>query len=441
MSGRAGTFRDMTLLVLYNLAAHLIVLCAAPYLLFRAAFDRNFRPIVRRFWMRSQNIPVRGLLVHAVSVGEVAAAKSLVFALQKRFTNIPLVLTTSTPTGQTAAKKAFAGRDVSVTFFPFDVSGAVKRALANIKPRAIILLEAELWPNVVRQAVAQGIPIILLNGRISGRSVRRYRLIGSLMRNTVRACDAFGVRTREDARHLEQLGADPSRITVTGNIKFESSLISVRDEEKRALVVELGLRDTDRLIVAGSTHSGEEEIILGVFKRLKQRVPELKLLLAPRHIDRVNEVCAAVRRAELNWVLRTDKRGTSEPRDVIVLNTTGELARLYALGELAVVGGSFVEGIGGHNPLEPAAAGVPVLFGPHMENFTDIVETLRRHDACVETRDAEELCQKCLDLLTGPDTRDRIARNARQAVVSGGGAVAHSVAIVEQVLRARAVLS
>jgi 3-deoxy-D-manno-octulosonic-acid transferase len=204
----------------------------------------------------------------------------------------------------------------------------------------------------------------------------------------------------------------------------------------------LGLRDGERLIVAGSTHAGEEELVAGVFKRLSEEQPTTVLLLAPRHVARLDEVCDTVRRAGLELVLRSGKRDGNEIRQVIVLDTTGELARLYALGEIAFVGGSFEEGIGGHNALEPAAVGVPVLFGPHMESFADIVERLRRHRGCIQVQDGEELYAACRELLGDRERREQMGRNARDAVISGGGSLAKSVAMVENVLqRARGGLS
>jgi len=427
----------MILSVVYNVMLHVILLCATPYLFVRALLDRNFRPILRRFGIYRPDIPAGGLWIHAVSVGEVKAAKALVAALKRKFPQTPLVLTTSTITGQDVAKKALSGQDITVALFPFDIPFVVKRALSRIKPRALIILETELWPNIIRHAAARDIPVVLLNGRISASSVKWYKLVTSLIGAVLREFDALGMRTSDDASRIARLGAEPSKIVVTGNIKFEASLLSISDEQKRELARQVGLRNAERLIVAGSTHSGEEELVVGVFKRLREEVPATVLLLAPRHVTRVDQVCDTVRRAGLEFVLRSDKRGSDEIRQVIVLDTTGELARLYALGEMAIVGGSFEAGIGGHNALEPAAVGVPVLFGPHMESFADIVEGLRGHGGCVQVKDGEELYAACRELLADREKREQMGRNAREAVVSGGGAVAKSVAMVEEVLRRR----
>jgi 3-deoxy-D-manno-octulosonic-acid transferase len=396
---------------------------------------------MRRFGVYPKNIPHGGLWVHAVSVGEVAAAKPLVSALKERFPDLSLVVTTSTATGQDAAKEAFVDQGVSVTFFPFDIPFAVRRALSSIKPRALVLLETELWPNIVRQTAARDIPVIILNGRISGSSVKWYMFVAPLIRRTLEAFEAFGMRSEQDAARVRQLGADPSKIVITGNIKFEAGLLSVGDEQKMELARQIGLRQNELLIVAGSTHRGEEELILEVFARLRESAPTATLLLAPRHVTRLTEVCDSVKRAGLEFVLRTDTHGDNERRQVIVLDTTGELAKLYALGELAIVGKSFLENVGGHNPLEPAAAGVPVLFGPHMENFAGPVEALRRHGGCIQVADAQELYLSCRELLDDPEKRVQVGQNARQAVISGEGAVARSVALVEKVVEAHASLS
>ncbi len=431
----------MILLGVYNGLLYLMLLVAAPYLMVRSLYDRSFRRVMRRFGVYPRNISSGGLWVHAVSVGEVAAARPLVSALKERFPDLALVVTTSTATGQDAAKRAFEDRDITVTFFPFDISFAVRRALSRIKPSALVLLETELWPNIVRHAAARDIPVIILNGRISDSSLKWYRFVGPLVRRTLEAFEALGMRSEQDARRIGQLGADPSKIGITGNIKFEAGLLSVGDDQKMELERRIGLKENELLIVAGSTHRGEEELILEVFTRLRQKTPTATLLLAPRHVTRLSEVCDSVKRAGLEFVLRTDTHGDEESRQVIVLDTTGELARLYALGELAIVGKSFLENVGGHNPLEPAAAGVPVLFGPHMENFAGPVEALRRHGGCIQVADAEELYRSCRELLDDRDKRVRVGQNARQAVISGGGAVAKSVALVEKVLQAHPPLS
>ena len=437
-TGRGGLppkVRNMILFVLYNAILHLALLCATPYLILRALCDRDFRPILARFGRYRPDIPAGGLWIHAVSVGEVNAAKALVVALKRKYPETPLVLTTSTITGQDVAKKVLSAQDIIVAFFPFDIPFAVKRSLSAIRPRALIILETELWPNIIRQTAARGIPVILVNGRISASSMKWYRFIAPLVRGALREFDALGMRTPEDASRIEQLGAEPSKIAITGNIKFEASLLSINDEQKKELARQVGLRDGERLIVAGSTHPGEEELVVGVFNRLKEEVPATVLLLAPRHVTRLDEVCDTVRRAGLEFVLRSDKRRSDEIRQVIVLDTTGELARLYALGEIAFVGGSFEEGIGGHNGLEPAAVGVPVLFGPHMESFADIVERLRRHGGCIQVEDGEELYTACRELLHDREKREHMGRNAKEAVISGGGALAKSVAMVEEVVR------
>jgi len=433
--------REMILLGLYNAILYLMLPVAAPYLMVRSLCDRSFRRVMRRFGAYPTDIPSGGLWVHAVSVGEVAAAKPLVSALKERFPDLSLVVTTSTTTGQDAANEAFRDQGITVTFFPFDIPFAVRRALSSIKPRALVLLETELWPNIVRQSTARGISVIILNGRISDSSVKWYRFVAPLVRRTLKAFEALGMRSEQDARRVGQLGADPSRIAITGNIKFEAGLLCVGDDQKKELARQIGLRQNEVLIVAGSTHRGEEELILEVFARLRERTPTATLLLAPRHVTRLTEVCDSVKRAGLEFVLRTNAHGDQERRQVIVLDTTGELAKLYALGELAIVGKSFLENVGGHNPLEPAAAGVPVLFGPHMENFAGPVEALRRHGGCVQVADAEGLYRNCRELLDDREKRFQVGQNARQAVISGGGAVARSVALVEKVVEAHPALS
>ncbi len=314
--------------------------------------------------------------VHAVSVGEVAAARAVEPHLRGAFADLPLVLSTITETGQEAARESVPGAEAH-TYFPADLSWNVRRFLRFYRPRYVILMETEIWPNFLTMAAASGAKIFMINARMSDRSFPKYRAGRRFLAPAFRSIRGFCAQTEVDRDRFAAMGIAPERIEVTGNCKLDLKTPTLTEDERRDLRAELGIGAERPVLVAGSTHGGEEEIILEAFARLREEIPDLCLLLAPRHVERSDEVQALVSRRGLEVsrvTLRGEASALSDPDrvQVVVLDKMGMLARAYGVGEVAIVAGSF-GATGGHNLLEAAAHGVPVVYGPNMKNQRELV--------------------------------------------------------------------
>ena len=388
--------------------------------------------------------------LHAVSVGEAIAATPLVEGLRRRYPSLPLVMTTGTETGATLVRDRFH-EHATHRFLPLDLPGPVRRAVAAIDPAFFICMETELWPNLLRTLAARRVPVMIANGRVSDRSFRRYQLVRGFMRNVLNDVTVFGMRTVEDARRIMALGAQPERVFVTGNIKNEAGEDPAGAAELWRRL--LGLTNGRPVWVAGSTHRGEEDAVLDAHAAARARVPDLALVLAPRHPERVPEVLgliaargwAGVRRSELPqkasaraWrspgarpVPSGEAREPASP--IIILDSVGELAQLYTVADVVFVGGSLVEA-GGHNLLEAAARGKAVLTGPHTENFRDSAELLLGCGAARTVRSARELGAELGTLLADPALRDLLGAAGRVAIASRHGAVRETLDLAARFL-------
>ncbi len=374
--------------------------------------------------------PAPPIWLHAVSVGEVMAAAPLARELVSRRPDLPLLVSTVTDTGRGVAEQRLPAKQF--TFFPLDFPWAVRPALDRLRPRAVLLTETEIWPNFLRACDLRGIPVVLVNGRISPRSFPRYRRVGRLFARVLRGIGLFCMQTPEDADRVLALGAPRERVHVVGNLKFDlAGDLSEGGGDGPAVRQMLGLTPAQPVLVAGSTHRGEEGSVLEAFQAVRRAIPELRLVLAPRHPERLGEVEGLLDRAGLRWIRRS-RLPHKPPADVILVDTMGELARLYAAGTVAFVGGSLVP-IGGHNVLEPAACGAPVLFGPHMGNFAEMGKLFREQGAGCEVRDAEELTTTVLRLLREPATLRRMGESGRAIVDTHRGAARRTVELLEGV--------
>ena len=362
--------------------------------------------------------------LHAVSMGEAIAATPLVEGLRRRYPSLPLAMTTTTETGATVVRERFAGQ-VTHRFFPLDVPGAGRRAIRAIEPAFLICMETELWPNLLRLLARRRTPVMIANGRLSDRSFRRYQLVRGFMRDVLGDVNVFAMRSAEDARRVIALGAHPERVFVTGNIKHD---VAADDPAGAAELWRrlLGLSKSCPVWVAGSTHQGEEQAVLDAHLAARRRFPDLSLVLAPRRPERVAEVADLIRASGAEPVRRSEMAQAREVSGgaarVVVLDTVGELAQLYAVADVVFTGGSLVPA-GGHNMLEAAARGKPVLTGPHTENFRESAELLIGCDAARMVRDAAELGDALVTLLADPALRDRLGATGRAAVASRHGAV------------------
>ena len=424
--------------LLYSFVTLLTLVALSPYFVYQALRHRKY---VGSLGQRLGYLPVSfnldgddSIWVHAVSVGEVLAARPLISELRRRYPRLRLFLSTTTLAGQQLARQGVTDVD-GVLYFPFDWAFSVRRTLNQVKPRLFVMIETEIWPNLLRECRRRGIPTLLVNGRISYRSFPRYRLIRPLFRHVLADIDRFCVQGGEAAGRLEQLGADPARITVTGSLKFDALDVIPTSGRGRERVLRFFRMSPNRLVlVAGSTLKGEEEAIVRAFNRLRTSGSNPLLVLAARHPERFAEVERLCRSEGLSTVRRTELPIDAEPHaDAVVLDTIGELAEVYQIATVVFVGGSLVRA-GGHNILEPAVFGKPIVFGPHMENFAEIAETFLANDAATQVRSGRELETTIASLMADPVRRARLGTAARALVDANRGAKDRTLAVVAALL-------
>jgi 3-deoxy-D-manno-octulosonic-acid transferase len=381
------------------------------------------------------------LWLHCVSVGETQAARPLARALVERFPTHALVVSTTTLTGQTLAREVFRDDAVAVFYFPFDWAWSVRRTLRRIKPSLVLVLETELWPRFLRECRNTGVPVALVNGRISEKSFRGYRKLGRFIKSVTGALTLAIMQTEADAERLRALGLPPERARVSGNIKFDAD---TEDASAGAITDELRERfafgDEQPLIVAASTHAPEEAITLDAFRQTRaaydDRSKAPRLLIAPRHPERFNEVAVLLGASGLSWARRSDAPKASDAAcDVVLLDSIGELRGVYALAALVFVGGSIAP-TGGHNVLEPAAAARCIITGAHTFNFSSIMRDFLEQDALVqlptldETQAPAALAQTFRELLRNDERRRRTGERARAALQQNRGATDKTIALL-----------
>ena len=394
----------------YNALLTVVLLMSLPLLPLFFLFGRRYRMgLGERFGFYDPTVisaieNARPVWIHASSVGEILAAGRLVEEIRKRFPARKILLSAFTQTGYQTAQRVGAGD--SVIFFPLDHPWIIRRALATFDPSLMVFLETEIWPNMLRLARQRGTPTLLLSGRFSAQSFRQYRWLPSFFRKALGNFAALGMQAEEDAHRAKRLGADPLKVSVTGNLKLEipasTSSPSVNLERNN---------NSRRLLVAGSSHRGEEELLLEAFRCLKQRFPDFQMVLAPRHPQRFPEVERLLQSSGLQFEKKSEFNGASHSRqDIFFLDTLGELQGFYAIGDIAFVGGSLVDA-GGHNLLEPARVRSPILFGPHMANFAALADEMKQKGGGIEVRTVADLVQEITDLLN--DATKRLAMGER----------------------------
>jgi 3-deoxy-D-manno-octulosonic-acid transferase len=412
--------------IVYSALLGLAFVFALPWYLWKdrgtGKYRASFRERLGRLPAGLSSGASPSVWVHAVSVGEVLAARPLVRALRSRLPGHRLVVSTTTATGQALARRTLAEAD-AVFFAPFDWVRPVRRALAAARPSLLVLMETELWPNLIRQARRSGARVAVANGRISPRSFGRYRLARGLLRPMLGEVDLFLMQADAHAARIRALGAPPGRVRVTGNLKYDALPPGgPRGAGPLAGVLGNG-RAGDVLWVAGSTVPGEEEHVLRALREVRERLPGVRLVLAPRHPERFADMPALAQRAGFVATRRTalGERPWSEG-EVLVLDTMGELAQVYPSATVVFVGGS-LEPAGGHNVLEPAVAGRAVVVGPHMENFQEIADEFRGAGALVQIASPGELGPAIGALLADPERRREMGERARALVARNQGAV------------------
>jgi len=366
--------------------------------------------------------------IHAVSVGEVMAVLKLVEVLREKYPDSGIVVSTVTRTGYDLAVSRLKGKAV-VVFAPFDLSFAVRRYIREIAPKIYIAAETEIWPNLFTFLNRACVPIIQVNGRISAESFRGYRRIGFLIRKVLSRVDVFCMQGERDVARLLDLGVDPSKIVVTGSMKFDD--LPGAEKQNPGL---LGLQPDDILWIAGSTHPGEEEVILNVYRKLRLQFKQLRLVIAPRHIERIFAVAKQVRIFGFHPVrFSKSKDSALDKSDVVIVDTIGHLRTLYSFADIVFVGKSLV-GQGGQNIIEPAAFSKPILTGPHMQNFQGIFDAFLVDDAVICVRDESELFQQVENLLKNPQTMREVGDRARSVIEKNRGATQKTAEIISRLI-------
>jgi 3-deoxy-D-manno-octulosonic-acid transferase len=424
----------------YSLLTLLAFVLISPYFLYQAIrYQKYVGGLRQRFGYLPITLNVDGdesIWIHAVSVGETLTARALIAELRSRYPRLRVYLSTTTLAGQQVAKKQLQQLD-GVFYFPFDFAFVVRRTLRIVKPRLFVMVETEIWPNILRLCRERGVKTAVINGRISARSYSRYRLVRPFFRRVLADIDRFCMQSEESAQRLVDLGADPSRVTVTGSLKFDSLQMPtpVAHGKPRVGVLRCFQIGSHRVVVvAGSTMKGEEGPVFRAFARIKSMSQGALLIVAPRHAPRFDEVERMARDEGFTVVRRSQLRTDDDPRaDVVVLDTIGELAQIYQLATVVFVGGSLADH-GGHNILEPAVFGKPIVFGPHMHNFKEITETFLSNAAALQVQNEREFEETLRSLVTDPVSRARLGAAARALIDTNRGAKDKTLAVIDQLL-------
>ena len=426
------------LLALYQILALLLLPLLLPWHLYRSLRRGRSPGFAERLgWLPSavkKRLAGRPVIwLHAVSVGEAMAARPLLKALKSRYPDHGLLMSVTTETGRAVAA-GFPEPDCCI-YFPFDIFPAVRAALSSVAPRLIIIMETEIWPTFCREADRRGIPLLLVNGRISCRSIGRYHKLAWFFRHPLALFSHCCMQSDADRDRIIAIGAPEKRTMVCGNLKYDIPWRQVPVEERNGLRRQYGIPEKRLVVVAASTHPGEEELLLPIWRNLTQQRNDLQLVLVPRHPERAGEVAALMEKHTLACRRRTTLTDGAvlAPGQVLLVDTVGELMKLYALADLAFVGGSLVP-TGGHNLLEPASLGIPLIFGPHMANFRDIAALTLQYGAGVQVTDTAELAEALKDFLNSSDLRQVLGANGLKMLRDSGGATERIMDVVARSL-------
>ena len=430
--------------LLYSLLTLAVFIVVSPYFLYQAVRYKKYIGSLRQ---RLGFLPItfyvdaeESIWIHAVSVGEALTARALAADLKSRYPRLRLFLSTTTIAGQQVARRSLSNVD-AVFYFPFDWTFIVRRTLGLVRPRLFIMMETEIWPNLLHECRKRGVKTAVINGRISSRSYPRYRLIRPFFSRVLADIDRFCMQSEESTRRLIDLGADPSRVTMTGSLKFDSlearppaGAGMLHGKPRERLLRFFRISSSRIVIVAGSTMRGEEAAVLKAFKRIKDTKSHVLLILAPRQPERFGEAERLARDAGFVTARRSELPIDAEPRaDVVVLDSLGELAQLYQVATVVFVGGSLADH-GGHNILEPAIFGKPVIFGPHMQNFKEIADAFLASGGAIQVRSDQELDDTILTLVRDPVQRARLGAAARALVEANRGAKSKTLAVLGELL-------
>lgn len=409
----------------YNLLISLFVFAASAWrriqiLLGREAIEELEERLGRQVPFRMR--PGKGVIIHAVSVGEVAEAESLIRALIRQRSDLEIVITTGNKDGRTRACKAseHLGVHIGVSYLPWDRRNAVRRWLRILNPSIVVTLESEIWPNLFQACRNQNIPLLIASGRIYHRDIWRYKLARRFFAEVLSATTSIGVQSMAEREKFLSIGAPPEKICIAGNLKFDSVPPATGAESKFRF-----LRDADGpLLIAGSTHEPEEEMMLDLFSSLRNDISGLRLILAPRHVSRCSRLLEVVKAAGFQVGMWSDPESLQLKWDILLLDEVGWLPQIYEFGDVAIIGGTFAS-YGGHNPVEPALAGIPIVAGPHTDHFEEIFQRLRERNAAVLATDMRDLRGAVLSLLSNPVSGMEAGERGRRVVeeLSGSAGV------------------
>jgi len=427
----------------YSLLLLFGLLVLLPHFLFQALAHGKY---LDGLWQRLGSVsPITGkpvIWLHCVSVGETQAARPLARRLNQQFPHHALVVSTITLTGQKLARNVFENQAERVFYFPFDWRWSVRRALKRMNPAAVLIMETELWPNFLRECKSRGIPVALVNGRISKQSFRRYSLVKFFLKKVLASLSMAVMQSETDAQRLQSLGMPGEKLFTAGNLKFDADPGIDLAEKAAKMRERFGLQSGAPLILAASTHAPEEEIILDSLKQLRAKQP-VRLMIAPRHPERFNEVASLIQNSGLSWTRQTKvPEANDTDATVILLDTIGELPATYSLATVVFVGGSIVDR-GGHNVLEPAAVGSAVVTGAHTHNFHAIVNLMEDAGAIVQLPPAQgadathEFTRVVEKLLADPEERAELGRRAKQLVMDNQGAAERTMKLIAPLFSAK----
>lgn len=424
--------------LLYNFLLISTLILTSPFLIYKVITKEKHRKGLKQKLGMLQIGFAEGkrIHIHAVSVGEVQAITPFVKELKKRHPEVEIIFSTVTPTGNELARKRLPEAD-HIIYFPFDLPWIVHKVVNMIRPHIYISVETEIWPNFLRRIKLSGAKSIVINGRISPHTFKGYSLIRPFMKRVLANVDLFCMQSDEDARRIISIGAPDKAVTVTGNMKYDQKFIEISKDEMQRKMDFFGISSNDRLIIAGSTHRGEDEIIIDSFKECLNSNKMIRLIIVPRHPERAGEIEKLVKDKGLNVLRRTKLKESVKNmitnNTIVIVDTIGELSTLYSIASVVIIGGSFIPH-GGQNPLEAIYYKKPVVFGQHMFNFREITEEILKAGAGIQVEKNEELSGILKGLLTDPQRQRAMGEKGYQIIEKNKGAMERNLAAVEKFL-------
>ncbi|PXV65604.1 3-deoxy-D-manno-octulosonic-acid transferase [Halanaerobium congolense] len=428
--------------LIYNLILTVLTVFLLPYYYFKSKKSGENLNLRERFAFYDQNLDLlfpadKVIWIQAASAGETLAAQKLTSEIRAKYPKARIIFSTMTASGKNLAKKKIEGADL-IIYLPFDLNWVVKRAVRIFKPDLFIMIETELWPNLIKALDEQKCQIMLASGRISDDSFDQYKFLGSLLDDMLSRIDIFSMQHQEAAEKIAELGAAEDHICINGNLKYDIELQPPEKDEYFVKREMLKITDKTKVLAAGSTHQGEEEIILNLYQQLKSDFDQFKLLLAPRYVERRDELLKFAQDKEIAAVLYSELKRNEiqldENTDLIIIDTMGELAQLYFYADLVFIGGSLIDR-GGHNVIEAAARAKVVLFGESMYNFKEERDFLLNNEVAFEIKDADDFYEKAYQLLANDEYREQRAEKAAEVIEKNRGSVRKQLQLIDVLLK------